>query len=686
MGVRYAKIGDRIQGRDTVYLVVDFIGEGGMAQVFKAVETDSGLNVAVKIMKRENYESADTYRREFVVLRGLMHPYIVKLYDFIDTPEYVYVVMEYLPGGSLKERINSDDRMKLIEDIIKVALAIDFAHANGVIHRDIKPANVLYDEFNEPRITDFGIAINMFSHTVKGRYAGTPAYMAPEQIKGEPLDPRTDIYQLGLMLYEVMTGHLPFEPDNSKEFMDWIDKGLTREPSLYEKAVPSAFDEVFIKSLSSTRENRYKRALDFAVEVVNAAKRSGFAVSPEVEALFSDVMARAVINVEPEESAVYIDDEFVGVAPVIVDRIFPGSKHMKVKRPLFETINTYVWMEPGETSYFDFEMEPSGKGKVGPIRLVKPVFDAYTSVYGTYILSKGLLARIDIDGIPKIFDEVAVPVSKGGQLYRLGDVLAILSSDELLFLDMPRFQLYHTGIYIKDLTRIVEGGEHSLAILTPRKVFWLQNGGEVRHFKGHFENVAPGNNVIALYNGEYISIMTPFEERARIKTETWVRGIYILDKIGVLMIDYVNHLSFVDFDGKLLGEIISPFKYPIEKVRRTRGDAYLITTKNKVALLMYDGTEFRFAGEPAQLPSGTYTVILSMYVPVGPVIVRRNRYISVLDIMGTTRYMYDIGRVPGGFTTWVKGVRASGPYLTVTLTNESVFVYNVLSWQSFWNG
>ncbi len=673
MGVRYVKIGERIKGRDTTYLVVDFIGEGGMAQVFKAVEVDSGMNVAVKVMKRENYESADTYRREFVVLRGLMHPYIVKLYDFIDTPGYVYIVMEYLPGGSLKERIGFPDKLKLIEDIIKISLAIDFAHANGVIHRDIKPANVLYDRSEEPRITDFGIAINMFSHTV------TPAYMAPEQIKGEPLDPRTDIYQLGLMLYEIMTGHLPFEPDNSQEFMQWIDKGLTKEPSLYEKSVPSAFDEIFIKTLSASREHRFKRALDLAVEIVNACKRSGFNISLEVENLFNEVMSRVVVNVDPERTPIYIEDTYLGLTPLVVEKIFPGSKKISIKRLLFHKLDLSVWIEPGETSYFDFELEPH-KDRVGPFKAVKPVVDATATMFGLYVLGKDKLLQLTVDDGFHVVNHTSLPLSTDRRIYPLGDALALVSTDEILFLDMHNFSLYHTGFYTKDLTRVYNVEMDSLGVVTATKVYWIRSDGSIKGYKGHYETVAPGKNVIALYDGNDIYIKTPFDERVRFKGKSWIRGMYILDKLGVLMIDYVNHLSFVDFDGNLIDEIVSPFKYPILDIKETKGESYLVASKSKVGILRFDGGHFVFAGSPAPLPPGTYKVVLSKFVPIGPIIVTRNRRISVMDILDPDYYVYDIGRMPGGFTTFTKIVNAYGPYLTVTLTSDNIFVYNVLSW------
>lgn len=681
MGVRYAKIGDRVIGRDTVYLIVEFIGEGGMAQVFKAVETDSGLEVVVKIMKRESHEKADTYRQEFLVLRGLMHPYIVKLYDFIDTDEYVYIVMEYLPGGSLKRRIGSSNRMRLIEDVIKIAHAIDFAHANGIIHRDIKPANVLYDDKGEPRITDFGIAIHMFSHSVTGRYAGTPAYMAPEQIKGESLDPRTDIYQLGLLLYEIMTGHLPFEPDNSSEFMQWIDKGLTKEPSLFEKNIPPAFDEVFIKSLSARRENRYKRALDFAVEVVNACKRSGFNISDNVMSLFKDVMARVVIDVKPDESIVYIEDEYVGLSPVIIEEIFPGSKHLKIKKPLFEKINTWTWLDPGETTYLDFELYPDDKGRVGPVRFIRPVVDSVTTVFGLYILGTDVLAHISLDSTLRIIDEITIPGSKEKKMYPVGDILALIGKDEILYVDMPRFHLYHTGIYTRDLTKVIPGNEDTVAAILPMKLYWIRKGGEVKTFKGHYENAAPGANVIALYDGSYIYIMTPYEERARIKVSSWIRGIYILDKLGILMIDYVNHLSFVTFDGRLIEQVPNPFRQPILDVMHIRGGSYIVVSSKKVGVLVFDERTFHFAQRPVPLPSGTYKVVLSDLITVGPIIITRNRRILVLDIFGNTPYTYEIDRLPGGFATVVKDIRINGPYLTVTLNNDNTFVHNIMSWQ-----
>jgi len=147
------------------------------------------------------------------------------------------------------------------------------------------------------------------------------------------------------------------------------------------------------------------------------------------------------------------------------------------------------------------------------------------------------------------------------------------------------------------------------------------------------------------------------------------------------MIDYVNHLSFVTFDGRLVEQVPNPFRQPILDVMHVRGGSYIVLSSKKVGILVFDEKTFHFAQKPVTLPSGTYKAVLSPLITVGPIIITRNRKIIVWDIFGNTPYAHDVDRLPGRFTTFVKDVRLNGPYLTVTLNNDSTFVHNIMSWQ-----
>ncbi len=394
-------IGEKIRGRDSEYLIVDFVGEGGMAQVYKAVDTDTGEVVAIKVLERGRGDKSDLYKREFLVLRGLMHQYIIKLYDMVEWDKYVFVVMEFLPGGSLKDKIKSSDRnrllAKLLADVVKVGAALDYAHAFGVIHRDVKPSNVLYDADAEPRLTDFGIAVSMFTGVVTGKYAGTPAYMSPEQIRGEPLDPRTDIYQLGLMLFEVMTGRLPFDPDNSQAFVRWMDKGLTYEPSKV-FGTPPEFDPLFEKALAVSREDRYRRARDFAVDIIAAARRAGIPIDSHLKGLSELDRWRAGVRIltRPQDAVVYVDDMFLGFSPVDAEGMFPGPHRIEIKMPMFEMAVDDIWLEPESFHSYEYTLKPS-KRKVSLLRSASDVRAVGVTGAGIWVLGEGNLSLYDID-------------------------------------------------------------------------------------------------------------------------------------------------------------------------------------------------------------------------------------------------------------------------------------------------
>ncbi len=200
------------------YSIVREIGRGGMATVHLAVQESLRRQVALKVMNPGL--SADTsfkerFLKEGQIIAQLAHPQIITIYDFGSHNQEYFFSMEYLPGGTLKERIEAGLSPDLSTDIIiAVSKALGYAHDQGVVHRDIKPQNILFRKDGTPVLTDFGIA--RFVHattqlTATGLTVGSPRYMSPEQIMGKKIDARSDIYALGVVFYEMLTGNLPFE-------------------------------------------------------------------------------------------------------------------------------------------------------------------------------------------------------------------------------------------------------------------------------------------------------------------------------------------------------------------------------------------------------------------------------------------------------------------------------------------
>ncbi len=200
------------------------IGKGGMAAVYRARQESMDRDVAIKVMAAElahNEEFVARFEREARVIARLQHPHILPVIDFGRSGEFVYLVMRMVDGGTLSDRlIEGSLTIEHVNRFLsQVGSALEYAHQRGVIHRDLKPNNVLLDDADNTYLTDFGIAKMIAgvtgnqALTSTGAVMGTPAYMAPEQWRSEPVDARTDIYALGIILYEMLIGGLPFQAD-----------------------------------------------------------------------------------------------------------------------------------------------------------------------------------------------------------------------------------------------------------------------------------------------------------------------------------------------------------------------------------------------------------------------------------------------------------------------------------------
>ena len=254
------------------YRLVEKLGQGGMAQVYKAFQVDLERYVAVKVLHPHltgDAEFAARFRREARAIAALEHPNSVRVYDFDADHDLAFLVMEYVIGTSLKARLHDLNCQKeqmdfgeAVRIIGALADALDYAHSHGVIHRDVKPSNVLITTGGRPVLTDFGIARMLDATIITGSSGalGTPAYMSPEQGKGEPGDARSDIYALGVMLYQLCTGHLPFDADTPYAI---ILKHLTAPlplPRSLRPDLPEPLEQAILKALAKDPADRYQTA------------------------------------------------------------------------------------------------------------------------------------------------------------------------------------------------------------------------------------------------------------------------------------------------------------------------------------------------------------------------------------------------------------------------------------------
>jgi serine/threonine protein kinase len=259
------------------YEVERELGRGGMAIVYLARDPNLNRTVAIKVLSRDtallNQEFRNRFYREAEVVAGLEHPAIVPLYDFGEHQEQPYLVMRYMAGGSLaerlKKRVSSLDEANQI--LNRIAPALDEAHTRGIVHRDLKPGNILFDHRDKPYLADFGIvklaAGEATALTVGGGLLGTPAYMSPEQVMGKEIDGRSDVYALGIMLYEMLTGTRPYNSDTPvglamKHLLEPIPNICATNTVL-----PPECTLIINRALAKEKEERYPTAISLATAV-----------------------------------------------------------------------------------------------------------------------------------------------------------------------------------------------------------------------------------------------------------------------------------------------------------------------------------------------------------------------------------------------------------------------------------
>ena len=238
------------------YQIIQEIGRGGMAIVYKAFQPSLRRYVALKVLPE--YYQADPefvarFQREARAAAQLGHPNVVTIYDVGEQAGIHYIAMEYLEGGSLLDRLSRgplgpEEALHIIE---QVGSALDFAHSHGLIHRDIKPANLLFSGAGRPKVTDFGIARagDTARLTRAGTMLGTPEYMSPEQAQGMPVDHRSDLYALGVILYEMVCGTYPFEGDTAHVIAQKIQGKKPADPKTINPHVPDALAKAILRCL-----------------------------------------------------------------------------------------------------------------------------------------------------------------------------------------------------------------------------------------------------------------------------------------------------------------------------------------------------------------------------------------------------------------------------------------------------
>lgn len=268
------------------YRIVEPLGEGGMASVYKAYQANMDRYVALKVLPRHFANDAQfvaRFEQEAKVLAKLRHPHILPVHDYGQADGFTYLVMPYIEGGTLINALNKDPLpLPEIERIVsQVGDALDYAHTQGIIHRDVKPSNVLVDERGNCMLMDFGIAKMVESSnnlTQTGGILGTPAYMAPEQGRGGATDARIDIYALGVILYEMATGRVPFKAETPIAVLVKHINDPLPPPRVVNPNLPPQMEQVILKAMAKNPDDRFATAGDMVralkAAVADAARQS----------------------------------------------------------------------------------------------------------------------------------------------------------------------------------------------------------------------------------------------------------------------------------------------------------------------------------------------------------------------------------------------------------------------------
>lgn len=447
------------------YKIIDVLGAGGMATVYRAHQSNIERDVAVKIMAAAFAQQADfvqRFKQEAALFAKLEHPHILPIYDYGDEDGHLYLVLRLMEGGSLESLVRK--RSVPLSDVAKImsqiANALDHAHRQSVIHRDMKPNNVLLDKFGNAYLMDFGIAkiLSGARMTATGTLLGTPAYMAPEQWKLDPIDGRVDVYSLGLMLYELLTGNLPFEGETPFQFMyAHLHEEVPRLSQKFE-GFNEAIDEVILRATAKNPDDRFDTASDLAGAFTEAIQQLDNASAPKELSSSgrrtSDQIGKILVALERSSSGIYAIpkvEDYVKQAhnqPTIAHR--PTSKMDEV----FGTLES----KPSSQTYNTSQIKDIlSQGQVDQAFLgvsAQPV-NLPTSLKETLGQTTGLLViGVDADS----------PAEEGG--LHIGDILVTLDGQALRHQDDLRSILKdeHIGQAI-DVTIVRAGQKQQVSVI-----------------------------------------------------------------------------------------------------------------------------------------------------------------------------------------------------------------------------
>ncbi len=356
------------------YQLLQPLGRGGVAQVYKAYHPQLDRYVAIKMLRSDLIEEEEflaRFRREARAVAALRHPNIVQVYDFDAQDDQYYMVMELLEGDTLRTVLNSyrtagqkiptGHMLRILFDILS---GLDYAHREGIIHRDIKPTNIMLTKGGQAVLTDFGIAqiVGGTQYTVSGALMGTLSYMAPEQGLTGKCDARSDIYSLGIVYYEMLTGQVPFDADTPLAIlMKHVNDPLPL-PRRFDANIPESLERVSLKALAKKPENRFQSAQEMLAGLSDAAAQTGVQV-PEALPHLTRPEAGSVV----ESASIFSGDDRQN----ILDRGFEKENTDTTLKPQHQ-VQVPAWLHklfgvPPQITEQDVQVENVTRGVISAV-------------------------------------------------------------------------------------------------------------------------------------------------------------------------------------------------------------------------------------------------------------------------------------------------------------------------------
>ena len=358
---------------DGRYRIQRKLGAGGMADVYLAEDQELGRRVAIKILNGRHANDAqfiERFRREAKNAAALNHPNIVSIYDRGEAEDTYYIAMEFLDGRTLKELIVGHGAAPVrvaIEYARQILSALRFAHRHGIVHRDIKPHNVLVDAEGRVKVTDFGIARAGTSQmTETGSIVGTAQYLSPEQARGGEVDQRSDLYSLGVVLYELLTGKTPFEGDTPVEVAMKHLSNAPKPPSELRKDIPPELDMVVLRALAKDPNDRYQSADEMEGDLDRVAR--GLPIAAATVDTATQVMRRPPAT-QVESTAATMIAPVPGASRDVPPPFIEEDEHVGHERPWWAWLLAFLFVVAAVVAGILVWQELSGSKATIPVQL-----------------------------------------------------------------------------------------------------------------------------------------------------------------------------------------------------------------------------------------------------------------------------------------------------------------------------